>query len=207
LRALARQGDPAALEWFLEQLLRLSSFRYTDDELLDALMEDESFRRRIRIMARCGETHPSNWALELLANRADSEVLPLYRTGALAGSSACLRALVQVKDPEAFALTVRHLRTAHVSGRLEAIRLLGDMGNRAGVPPLLDLIDDLEETVDSNRAREGHRMSHEAPPVKVAVAAMAALEKLTGVKSGKAVIADRRDFWREWSAKNRDAWK
>lgn len=206
LRALARNGDAPALEWFLEWVMKVSGIPDPDEDLLVAMAEDEAFRVRLRVFARCG-LEGQNWALEVLAGRTDPASAPLFRMGALRGSTECLRALVRLKDPEAFALAIRGLRSWHADGRIAAIRVLGEMGNKAAVPALLECLDDMEENSHPRRGRGTHGFTQEGAPVRVAGAAIAALEKLTGVKSDKTVVADRRDFWREWRAKNRATWK
>ncbi|HKS16120.1 MAG TPA: hypothetical protein VJU16_02350, partial [Planctomycetota bacterium] len=208
LGILARRGDAKAQEWLLEQLARRGAHDDDQEDPAVELIDDPAFRHRVLAIARaqCLPGRAGGRALAILADRNVIEARPLFLLGALKESVPCLRAMFRLKDPEAFGLAIKLLGSGGVYARLGAIRALEEWGGRPAVPYLVSRLDDMEEAWDAQIERGEDRMPN-APNPRIAVAAMAALEKLTGVKSEGTSHAERRVSWKDWHAKNRDAWK
>jgi hypothetical protein len=204
-RILAKHGDPKAREWMLDRLSRRAEHEEEEDPAPE-LMDDPAFRRQLISLARCLALRNGGRTVALLADRTIPEARPLYVMGALRQSVPCLRALFRLKDPEAFGLAVRLLGSGGAYARLGSVRALEEWGGRPAVHHLAARLDDMEEAWDVQVERGESRLPY-APNPPIAVAAMAALEKLTGVKPEGTTHSERRAFWKEWYAKNCDAWK
>ncbi len=148
---------------------------------------------------------PEGLALLLLARAARPEGRPFYRKVVArretesfwfdkvsSPAGPCARALGRLGAKEAAPDLRLLLRSPVAATRAQAAEALALLGDREAVPGLTLLVDDPVPVT----GRYPHPSDGIFPVRRVWHAAMEALEKLTGVPSEGASVADRRAFWR-----------
>jgi HEAT repeat protein len=196
-RALLALGERPAVA---ELLAKYEVFNVDPEEestLAAAMDEEAAARLREIAWANLRTNHPAG---RVLARRADRAMMPLYRTVLRAeygdnevseqmndGEMAVALAKLGAKD--VMPVFLRWLRSDAASRRALASRCLAILGDRAAIPAIVPLLDDLGLI----RPSDG-RMDREAPIVRVREAAADALEvfasrKFEGTPAARAAAA------------------
>jgi HEAT repeat protein len=202
-RALALGGDPADLDLFVEQLNRGMRPGYEDALVVGA---GEGLKKRLLAKAlSLGLGRPPY--LSLVARMAIPEAAPLFLGALESGARSqgdevrlSIIALGALKRRDAIPDIRPHLRSTDPGTMAAAAAALGELGDRPSLGWIVRLVDDPTEVPDD---REHSRRQDVEPKRRIWHAAMEALEKLTGVATVGGSVADRREFWRTWYAKNK----